>query len=190
MWGYVPLYRLVVERVYVPDSLSWNILANLCGWIFFFSMIGIWFSPQIRVDLGNLIGLPEYTLQVGPLETSLLNIVLGSPFLALGALIGIISVKKLGIKISSYLKTEKLVTTGIYSKIRHPQYLGGILSHIGISIILMSGYALLYTPLLALQFYLMALIDEQALIKKFGELYIEYKKKVPMFLPISIRRRK
>lgn len=184
MWSTLPIYFLVVERRGIPDNRLGDMLGNLCGWVFFLSLITIWLSPQRRIDLGSLIGISWHTLRVMGYEFSLINIIIGLLFLLPGATLGLLGVRALGIKTSSYLKTRRLVIDGVYSVLRHPQYLGGILSHIGVSIILMAGCALLYTPLLIAQFYLMALVDEKALIRKFGSEYLEYRSKVPMFIPL------
>jgi protein-S-isoprenylcysteine O-methyltransferase Ste14 len=80
----------------------------------------------------------------------------------------------------SFVKTSRLVDTGIYAVIRHPQYTGGI-------------YAIFVTTLLwyphwlfavlgvigAIVTYLGIIEEDKELIEKFGEEYIAYKKRVP-----------
>lgn len=81
----------------------------------------------------------------------------------------------------SYVKTKKLVTTGIYSIVRHPQYLAGIL--LSIAFIFISQHCLviiLGIPVIVI-FYLGGVDEDKINIKKFGELYKEYIKKVPGF---------
>jgi len=38
-------------------------------------------------------------------------------------------------------RAKEIVNTGIYSVVRHPQYLGGLFGHIGIGIVLSAFYA-------------------------------------------------
>ena len=79
----------------------------------------------------------------------------------------------------SFVKTTKLVTTGIYSIVRHPQYLAGML--LGFSFILISQHWLvliLGIPFIII-FYIAALDEDKSCIKKFGDSYKEYMKKVP-----------
>jgi len=88
--------------------------------------------------------------------------------------------KKGGVrKGESFVKTNKLVTTGIYSIIRHPQYLAGML--LGFSFILVSQHWLvlvLAIPFITI-FYIAALDEDKSCLKKFGSSYKEYIKKVP-----------
>ena len=79
----------------------------------------------------------------------------------------------------SFVKTTKLVTTGIYSIVRHPQYLAGML--FGFSFILISQHWLvliLGVPFIII-FYIAALDEDKSCIKRFGDSYKEYVKKVP-----------
>ncbi|HEX79474.1 MAG TPA: isoprenylcysteine carboxylmethyltransferase family protein [Dehalococcoidia bacterium] len=80
----------------------------------------------------------------------------------------------------SYVSTTRLVDTGIYSVVRHPQYTGGIYS------------IFLATPLLyphwlfgilgavgVLTIYISCKWEDQRLIEKFGDEYVKYMQKVP-----------
>ena len=78
---------------------------------------------------------------------------------------------------------KKLVTGGIYSKIRHPIYLGRILLNVGFLIIIPIIPMLVISIAFIIIWYLMALYEERLLIEKFGKKYKNYKKKVPMFIP-------
>lgn len=99
--------------------------------------------------------------------------------------------KKGGVgKGESFVKTTKLVNSGIYSIVRHPQYLSGIL--FGFSLILISQYWLvliLAIPFMII-FYIAALDEDNFCIKEFGGSYREYMKSVPRVNIISgiIRR--
>ena len=81
-------------------------------------------------------------------------------------------------------KIEKLVTIGIYSKIRHPGYLGLILVYIGVPFVW--GPVSLFIPafLFSYPLYTGAKKEEELLRDKFGKEYEDYMKKVPwMFIP-------
>ena len=79
----------------------------------------------------------------------------------------------------SYMSTTKIVTHGIYSILRHPQYMAGI--HINIGLILISQHWLIIIiGVLAIIFsYFDALRADRELILKFGSEYSNYIKKVP-----------
>lgn len=79
-------------------------------------------------------------------------------------------------------KKERLITTGIYSIIRHPIYLANSLLVVGwsllfygvISVVFSIVYFLLYIPLI--------FMEERILIEEYGKSYLEYKKRTPYAL--------
>ncbi len=77
----------------------------------------------------------------------------------------------------------KVITTGCYSKIRHPMYLGVIQFNFGMVFALRTLWMLLPAFLLSLMFYFGAKQEEKYLTDKFSEEYIQYKAKTGMFLP-------
>jgi len=72
---------------------------------------------------------------------------------------------------------QQLVTTGIYSKLRHPMYLGIILFHIGMPLIFRSFAALVSTVLWAAIIFSWKVFEERNLERQFGGKYVEYKRK-------------
>ena len=72
----------------------------------------------------------------------------------------------------------KLQTSGIYGIVRHPMYLGDILWALGWSIVFNALYALALTPLWFFLRYSLAVLEEEKLIEKYGEIYIKYMQKV------------
>ncbi len=94
--------------------------------------------------------------------------------------------KKGGVaKGESFVSTTKLVDSGIYSVVRHPQYLAGIL--FGLSLILISQHwpvLILGIPFIII-FYIAALDEDRFCIKEFGDSYAEYMNKVPRVNLIS-----
>jgi protein-S-isoprenylcysteine O-methyltransferase Ste14 len=77
---------------------------------------------------------------------------------------------------------DKLVTTGIYGHVRHPQYLGFLLLTMGINFLWTTFSTLILWPILALLYYRLAKEEEKDM-EKFGEEYQKYKNTVPMFIP-------
>jgi protein-S-isoprenylcysteine O-methyltransferase Ste14 len=78
---------------------------------------------------------------------------------------------------------RKLVTSGIYSKVRHPIYLGRMLLNIGFLIMFPIVPMLAVSLIFVIVWFLMALSEEMFLMKKFGRSYKKYKERVPMFIP-------
>ena len=159
-----------------------EIYGLISGWGFFGFWIGIWVSPQPRFTL-PLSTRYSVNLSFLNLRIPLVHMAISFPFLAVGCWLGIQGVKMITLRASETHRTERIVTKGVYSIVRHPQYLGGLLSHVGITFLLSSLYSLIVTPLLTFLIYLIAIKEEKELIKEFGEEYLNYKRKVPMLIP-------
>jgi len=81
------------------------------------------------------------------------------------------------------LKDHKLVTSGPFKLIRHPQYLSQILMDIGGGIATLS-YIVIIIALIEVPFLIMrALLEEKILEKHFKENFSEYKSKSSFMLP-------
>jgi len=80
-------------------------------------------------------------------------------------------------------KGGKLVTEGVYSYVRHPQYSGLFLITIGFLIQWPSLTTLIMWPILIFAYYKLAMREERDVEKQFGQEFLEYKKKVPAFIP-------
>jgi protein-S-isoprenylcysteine O-methyltransferase Ste14 len=117
------------------------------------------------------------------LQIPIVHLILAIVFVGPGAWFGIRGVIDIGLDESETHRSEKVITTGLYSQMRHPQYTGAILSHIGITIMLSSFYSLLATPLVIFVNYILCWKEEKELVREFGEDYVNYQKSVPMFIP-------
>jgi len=84
----------------------------------------------------------------------------------------------------SYIHTTKLVDNGIYAVVRHPQYLGGILFTISISLWTQIILSLILSIVIIILTYQWTYVEDKNLIEKFGEDYKRYKVKVPRINPI------
>ncbi|MDH4214011.1 MAG: isoprenylcysteine carboxylmethyltransferase family protein [Candidatus Thorarchaeota archaeon] len=161
------------------------ILGMISGWGIFLFLFGLWVSPQARF----VIPLMQETQFIIPifgfltLQIPVLHLILSLVFIAPGAWLGIRGVSEIGLKASETHRPARIITTGIYSHIRHPQYLGAMLSHIGITLIVSGFYSLLVTPIVILINWLLCWKEEKELVREFGNDYREYQKAVPMFFP-------
>ena len=158
-----------------------NILGLISGWGFFVSWAGLWISPQSRFlfpFLADWIEIPVVTLRV-----SFFHLFVFVPFFLVGAWLGIAGVRETTLAVAETHRAKRIVTSGIYSAVRHPQYLGGLLAHVGVSFLLSAWFSLLSTPLMVLLVFLISRKEEVELMKEFGVEYLEYKENVPMFFP-------
>ncbi len=79
--------------------------------------------------------------------------------------------------------TSKLMTTGIYSLIRHPHNLASVLLNLGIAFGFKSTIGLILAVASIIVGYWFTLEEEKLLMQQFGDRYREYKAEVPMFIP-------
>jgi protein-S-isoprenylcysteine O-methyltransferase Ste14 len=185
----VPLHFLSVEHVKLEAKYGkekgtriGEIYSFISGWGFFLFWIGIWVSPQLRFtvpifrDLSLLVPFVDFVVPV-------FHLIVFAPFSAVGAWLGIRGVSETTLRVAETHRTERIVTTGVYSVVRHPQYFGGLLAHVGISFLLSAWCSLLSTPLMALLIFLISRKEEEELIREFGKEYEDYRKRVPMLVP-------
>ncbi len=76
-----------------------------------------------------------------------------------------------------------VVTTSVYSRVRHPMYLGSILLYFGFWITTLSLITLLPLLCVIVGYNYLANAEEQLLEEKFGDEYLEYKKRVGKWIP-------
>lgn len=80
-------------------------------------------------------------------------------------------------------KGEKLVTEGVYSYVRHPQYSGLFLITIGFLIQWPSLTTVIFWPMLMFAYYRLSMKEEKDMENQFGQEFLEYKKEAPAFIP-------
>jgi|Deesub1362A_J573_1020465.scaffolds.fasta_scaffold09780_2 protein-S-isoprenylcysteine O-methyltransferase Ste14 len=78
----------------------------------------------------------------------------------------------------------KLVSTGPYSVVRHPQQAGYLLLLFGMSILLSSSLTFLYALLSSLLVVIVERrVEERRMLERHGEKYAEYQRRVPQLIP-------
>jgi protein-S-isoprenylcysteine O-methyltransferase Ste14 len=162
-----------------------RLLALVVGALVF--PIGI---PAILVlllpQVDKRIGIGSFYSGYGNIAVGVIAIMLGG-FLAFWTIMA-------QIKLASgtpfpMLPTKRLLTAGPFSYCRNPMTLGTIIAYSGVAVLAGSYTALSAVFLFAsmLLAYL-KLIEERELEMRFGQEYLEYKKKTPFILPIRIAR--
>ncbi|OGK23461.1 isoprenylcysteine carboxyl methyltransferase [Candidatus Roizmanbacteria bacterium RIFCSPLOWO2_01_FULL_37_13] len=76
-----------------------------------------------------------------------------------------------------------LAVTGTYRYLRHPQYFAFILIIIGFLLQWPTLITLVMAPVLIIRYILLAKQEEKEMVKKFGNIYVDYKKTTPGFFP-------
>jgi protein-S-isoprenylcysteine O-methyltransferase Ste14 len=77
----------------------------------------------------------------------------------------------------------KLATTGPYSRVRHPQYLGFVLVMFGFLLQWPTLLTLAMFPVLVVMYWRLAASEERETAARFGEAYAAYKRATPGFIP-------
>ncbi len=185
----MPIYFLSVEHLKLQEKYGKEkglkiamIFGLISGWGFFLFLFGLWISPQPTFEI-KFFRLNLHLFSIFNYSINLIQLLISIPLISMGAWFGIIGVKEITLKVAETHRPEKIISSGIYTRIRHPQYLGAIISHIGISVLLSSLFSLISSPLIMLLIYFMSLKEEKELVKEFGKEYEIYMKKVPMFCP-------
>lgn len=79
---------------------------------------------------------------------------------------------------------DSLNTTGIYSMVRHPLYLGNFFMWLGVAMLTGNGWFVIIFCLLYWVYYERIMFaEEQFLRRKFGSAYTEWAEKLPAFIP-------
>ena len=91
----------------------------------------------------------------------------------------------------NYLRADNLNTSGIYSIVRNPLYIGNLFIYSGLLIIFSNFYALLFFDVfLIIQYYFITLSEQEFLKSQYGEEYRDYCNKVKSVIPGFKYRRK
>ena len=78
-----------------------------------------------------------------------------------------------------YMHTTAVVDRGVFSIVRHPQYLAGMLIGIALPLIVQHWAIAVIGAVVVLQLYIDTFEEEKACLEKFGQDYEEYRERVP-----------
>lgn len=165
-------------------SLRFRTLVTPIGITFWFGFTALFVFASLWLD-----GVAHFPKFVSPP----LSFIIGSVLLALwGATCGWTAIRFFIARGSPVPLNppQELVTTGLYAYVRNPMVSGWLSGMLGLGVLLGSiTFTFIATPLFAILnvLYLKG-IEERELEKKFGEEYLRYKERVPMFIPRPRKR--
>lgn len=140
--------------------------------------IAVWAGFQVReVLIGRDLGFSWITVVLGvALYLASLGVERACRrFLRLSVLAGVPELSK--------EEPGRILNEGIYSRIRHPRYLGVLLGTGGWALLANHAGAYLVTALASLSLFGVVLLEERELRARFGQAYVDYSARVPRFLP-------
>ena len=141
----------------------------------------------ITIGLANSLGIIFTVFFKVPISKSLIIPYTGLALIIAGMIIRFVSIWSLGRMFTvdvTILKDHKLKKDGVYSIIRHPSYMGSLLSFIGFGISLNNWISLaIITILITVAMLYRIKIEEKLLISQFGSEYSEYMKRTSRLIP-------
>jgi protein-S-isoprenylcysteine O-methyltransferase Ste14 len=169
--------------------LAWAICAAL--WL---GIVFLWLIPVIRkrivyeiyaaCGLGVMFSLLVLGNSIFERGHVLPLVYLGYAFCVLAAVFVIFSflnLKHKGGPESGWEQTTKLIEGGVYQIVRHPLYLGGALLTMGMILLLQSLLLTIFGSAAIACFWAASKKEDEFNMKKFGDSYGIYMKKVPMW---------
>ncbi|MDC7217598.1 MAG: isoprenylcysteine carboxylmethyltransferase family protein [Spirochaetales bacterium] len=83
-------------------------------------------------------------------------------------------------------KENRLATGGLYSLVRHPQYTGLFIALFGEGVVHWPTlFSVALFPVIVAVYVLLARKEEKKVVEQFGDEYLEYRRRVPGFLPVK-----
>ncbi|MCH7473688.1 MAG: isoprenylcysteine carboxylmethyltransferase family protein [Gemmatimonadetes bacterium] len=187
-------------RYFVAVSVLVSLPPGLLLWFVIHPMAGFWRKLGAGWTYA-ILGLPVVGMMVGlfVVRAQLVGTDFGTslPLIALGAICAAFGIT-IAVKRKKYLtrailvgipelsrggEKGKLLTEGIYSRIRHPRYVEALLGVLGYALITnyLGMYILFVLTVPAI--YFIVVLEERELRDRFGSAYEEYSERVPRFFP-------
>lgn len=161
-----------ILKVRMEESFKWYRLSYTIFSLFLF----------LAIMVQSILIPPKNFIAQTPLTTYL-----GYMIAAFGTIILVKSIKQIRMKEFLGLETAnesaKLIQSGLYSRIRHPLYLGLLMIFLGYVLVSTQYTALIHFGCLVLYLPFGIYFEEKNLVDHFGEKYLEYQKNVPMLFP-------
>lgn len=163
------------------------------NWILTLLLGALIFPITIPVLLVVVLPRVDDYFGIGSFFYGSANIIIGAIAIVIGGIVAIWTVM-IQITLASgtpfpMLPTKKLLIVGPFKYCRNPMTLGTVLAYGGIAVLVGSFTASLAVVLFAafLIGYL-KVIEEKELQLRFGDEYLEYKKKTPFIIPVKFRK--
>jgi len=174
-----------------PAILYWYLIHPLVG---FWRRVGLRITYTVVVGIAVAVGYGLYRVRDALLGTDLGThwpfLILGLALYAVAAALEVEVRRHLSFRIlagapelSADPSESRLLRDGIYSRVRHPRYLGIVVGMLAMAVLVHhTGIYLLWAACLP-ALYLLVVLEERELRDRFGREYEEYCRKVPRLVP-------
>lgn len=147
------------------------------------SLLWIWVTIMATLPLGSFVA--EHT--AAPITSYAYFSKFGIAMIVSGMLFRFYSIYTLGhyFTVDVTIRDDhRIVQHGVYKYLRHPSYLGSLISFVGNGIAMNNYIAFLITVLpVSAAFLYRMYVEEKVLINNFGEEYLQYKKHTWRLIP-------
>ena len=150
-------------------------------WAFIVPATLVWIVALAATALDFRKAWRRRALRFGPLN------LLGLAFIAVGLGLRLAARRSLRGQFSYGLRLRddhRLVTTGIYRRVRHPAYTGDMLFHFGVALLFSSLRGMVIMFALIPCFLYRISVEERMLIGRFGDSYRTYRQRSWQLLPL------
>jgi protein-S-isoprenylcysteine O-methyltransferase Ste14 len=144
---------------------------------------------SVLVVIPCLILLASWSTPLGVnLYLPVIQVVTGSLLCLLGLALLAVSIRTLAVTgrgtLAPWDPTSRLVTKGIYGRVRNPMISGVLVALLGESVLLGSPGVLIWAAVFfAANTIYFRFSEEKGLLERFGGEYLEYRRNVPMWVP-------
>jgi protein-S-isoprenylcysteine O-methyltransferase Ste14 len=192
--GWLDIVRYILALLFV---ISFPLIAF---WFFIHPFVGFWRrigSKTAYVTAGTIVVLPCVALFF--VRERVLAVDYGAvPLLWPFALLSYVTSITIEVKCRRHLTLKlligvpelnpdqsgrRLLTRGIYGRMRHPRYVGIFLGLLAFALFTNFLAMYLLIPIVGVMLFLVAILEERELIATFGEEYERYRARVPRFFP-------
>ncbi len=146
--------------------------------------------PILWITIGTAISIAIFLAMqgIGTIRTAQTEIHFAGLFLILSGMalrwIAVRQLKHFFTVNVAIREDHRIIREGLYGYIRHPSYTGNLLSFLGLGLALVNwlSLAIIFIPTLAAFLYRMS-VEEQALLRQFGEEYRNYQRQTKRLIP-------
>ena len=134
----------------------------------------------IAMLVQNYIPISSSYLETKAVQIAARVFIFISPFISLTAIIQFIRTKT---TVMPFKPASSLQTTGVYSFTRNPMYLGLLSLYIGLSLMFINWWDIIFIPVIIILINTLVIKNEEKYLERtFGQTYLDYKKKVGRWL--------